>query len=700
MASRMKTSSGKVTVKAQRSDAASEALVKVMHAALPWFAWAGLSAAGSVLRLGLWIGARGALLWAGLLFALTGLVVAVFDFQLRKHRAAWQGRWIGPATALACGLFTCLYLVLGPLDLVLDLAWLAVGVIGCLAWDGWAIHGDQRDLAATFNAGSDAAGVAGAKMAVVSRRPVEDEDDGRPLPDLRAARGRSPRPRRRSPRPGSQHEVVEAGIQLPADPAMTADEVGDRMGHIEVVTGSRPGSMALTSSPDRAGLASVRITDPDLLTAAPIPWPGPYAPGADMTVPFRLARLQTGQPFLLPRLPVFHMQVTGKTGAAKTMGLCWNIVAEGITREGYSMVAFDVVKGEQFLGALRPSLHALATAPEQANLLLHRLHRARLDRCNYLGANHVTEWYDGCGLSFMDIWLEEAAGVLKLLATSRNDIKDGIFPLADYVEDVNAARSAGMSWWNSYQKPDKTQARSTVARGQMGHVCFGVEEKDDARMGLSELQRERGCRPELWTGPQHKAMAFMDAETLDERTKVTPMRFYNWGPGSERIGAYCAEYQARDRPWDDVTGEAMAWTPAISPSAAFPQASGWATGNGNGAHDNGGPGKLAPKIRSQLEAEERLRKLILRWAAQGLVYFELGDLQREQAHVGKGRTWFYSAVPKLASEQNPLVREVETDPETGGALARKRWLIIANDPARPEPRDTTASQDDDEEGAA
>jgi hypothetical protein len=697
MASRMKTSQGTVTVKAQRSDAFSEAGVKVMHAALPWFAWLALSAAGSALRLGLWIGARGALLWAGLLFALVGGLVAVFDYHLRKHRAAWQGRWIGPVTALACGLFTCLYLILGPLDLVLDLVWLAVGIIGCICWDGWAIHGDQRDLAATFNAGSAAAGVGGARMAVISRTPVgEDDEDGYPVPDLRAPRGRPRPPRAARARTGSRREVVEAGIQLPADPAMTADEVGERLGHIEVVTQSRPGSIALTSSPDAAGLASVRITDPDLLTAAPVPWPGPYAPGADMSVPFRLARLQTGASFLLPRLPVFHMRVTGATGMAKTMGLCWNVAAEGITREGYSMVAADVVKGEQFLGALRPALHQLATTPEQVNLLFHRLHRARLDRCNFLGANHITEWYPGCGLTFLDVWLEEAAGVLKLLATNRNDIRDGIFPLADWVEDTNASRSAGMSWWNSFQKPSKDQILSTVARGQMGHVCFGVKEKDDARMGLSELQRERGCRPELWTGPQHKAMAFMDAETLDEQTKVTPMRFYNWGPGSERIGAYCAEYQARDRPWDDVTGEAMTWTPAISPSASFPQASGWVNGNGNGTHDNGGkPGQLPPKIRSQLEAEEKLRKLILRWTAQGLVYFELGDLQREQAYVGKGRTWFYSAVPKLASEQNPLVRLVEDDPETGEALARKRWLIIANDPARPQPQDTAAGEEED-----
>ena len=51
-------------------------------------------------------------------------------------------------------------------------------------------------------------------------------------------------------------------------------------------------------------MARVRKTPPDLLTRAPIPWPGPSAPGADMSVPFRLAMLQTGEWFLYPRLPV------------------------------------------------------------------------------------------------------------------------------------------------------------------------------------------------------------------------------------------------------------------------------------------------------------------------------------------------------------------------------------------------------------
>ena len=65
-------------------------------------------------------------------------------------------------------------------------------------------------------------------------------------------------------------------------------------------------------------------------------------------------------------------------------------------------------------------------------------------------------------------------------------------------------------------------------------------------------------------------MAFFDAETVDEQTSVTPMRFFNWGPGSSRIAAYASEYQARDRPLDAITGEAMSWTPPVSPASGFP----------------------------------------------------------------------------------------------------------------------------------
>lgn len=633
-----RTVTGKTTIKTQATHGASEFLIKAWHMAMPWCCWLALTFFGLGMYIGLRVSEPGALVPAGFGALAAALAAASFDARLRSHRASWEGRWIGPLTAVAGGLVLCLFWGLG-FSLPMVLAYMFGGAVICIAWDGWIAHGDHRDLAATFNRRAPAAGIEGARMYETGRHPagvaVPDEDE---LP--RRARGRGGRPAR--------SEVVEAGLVLPADPAMTADEVGDHLGHAELVTRSKPGSFALTSSPDDAGLARVRITDPDLLTARPVPWPGPSAPGADMSVPFRLSVLQTGVPFCYRRLPVSHLRVTGKTGSGKTMSLAYNMLAEGITRVDYAAFAADVVKGLQFLGALRPALHDLALTPGEVNLLLTRLHRARLDRCNYLGKMRHTEWFPGCGLVFMDCWLEEAAGILKLLGTSRSDAAAGVFMLADWVEDVNASRSAGMSWTASYQKPDKTQAASTVARSQMGHVCFAVADKDDVQFGLSDLQRERLCRPQLWDRPDAKGMAFFDSETVPEDEKVTPMRFFDWGPGSGRIAAYAAEWQARDRPLDEVTGEAMSWTPPASPTAAgfVHRGPGRPPGspNGNGAH-----GPMSPKKRSQIEAEARTREVIEGWRDKGMTSFAVEDLEKMSAYIGKGRTWFYHTLRKWAA---------------------------------------------------
>ena len=288
-----------------------------------------------------------------------------------------------------------------------------------------------------------------------------------------------------------------------------------------------------------------------------------------MSVPFRLGVLQDGREFLYPRLPIGHRKVTGITDSGKTMSLAWNMFAEGITRIGYAAFVVDVVKGDQYMGALRPALHRLETSPDGALDMLAGLHRARLARCNYLATIHATEWYPGCGLSFVDSWLEEAPGILRLLGKTQKDREQGRFMLEEWVEDVNSFRSAGMSVTASYQQPDKTQAFSTAARAQFGDVCFGVADKLAAEFGLSELQRERGCRPQLW-GASRPGMAYWDTATVPEPDKTLAMRHYFWGANSERIAAYASEWPASQRKLDDVTGEAMEARPGRPASSGFP----------------------------------------------------------------------------------------------------------------------------------
>ena len=159
-----------------------------------------------------------------------------------------------------------------------------------------------------------------------------------------------------------------------------------------------------------------------------------------------------------------------------------------------------------------------------------------MDRCNFLGRNRHTEWFPGCGLTAMECWMEEAAEILKLLGTTQSDRGDG---------HVHAGRLGGGREHRPVRRdvldgqlpaPDKGQADSTVARSQMGHVCFAVADKEDYEFGLSDLQSERDCRPALFDNPVSKAMAFFDTETVGRGDEGHPDAVLQLGAG-QRAGS-------------------------------------------------------------------------------------------------------------------------------------------------------------------
>jgi hypothetical protein len=683
--SRTTTLTGKPTIKAQRESGIAEVGLKLFHIVLPWLTWL----LYTLVALGLLIADHfdHLTLVTGVIVLVAACVIAGFDFYLRCHRQSWAGRWLGPVTSVLSGVFLACFLWTGFASLT-AIFYAASGVVACIGWDIWLTVGDHRDLAATFAATAASAGLDGAQLVGVRKTYPGHRAD------LASAALRTPKTRRGrrggdGGRAAGIPPVIEAGIKYPVDPAMTTEEAGDQVGNLEAANGWPAGSVSLTSHAPDAGYGKVRITEPATLDAAPIPWPGPFAPGADMSTPFRLAQRQDGVPLLYPRLPVHHVRVTGKTGSAKTMGYAWNLLAEGITRDGYAAVAADVVKGEQFLGALRPALHRFEPTGEGAVALLAGLHRARLARCNWLGSHGYTEWVPGCGLSFVDCLLEEAAGILKLLGTTKPEIERGLMPLAWWVEDVNSSRSAGMAWCASYQKPDKTQAASTVARSQMGHVCFGVAEKADLDFGLSDLQRERGCRPNLWQAT-YPGKAFIDTETIPEDVKTMPVRFYNWGPGTQRIADYAREFPASMRPLDPVTEDALFTVPPGNASAAFPVMPGYqspASRPGRMPGNGGSPGQPSEagslrKRPSQQQAEKIIRGQILDWRDKGgLRFFGINDLKGVLARVQRVRGWAYTQCELMASEG--LVELINVEP--------KRWEIL------PAPDRTVASERDAED---
>ena len=417
-------------VRTQAEHAREAIVLRLFHLSLPVWSWLGAGVLACVLRL--------AFPGAGTAVALlaSGLSLAGLDLYLRAHRQSLPGRWIGAITAAAVtGWMAAVVLAGWPEAKALLFVYVIGGMLFCLGWIFWMAHGDPRDLGRAFVPAAETAfGMPGSRLFRIRRHRPE----------------------------GVQHTTTTAALQYPRG-QMVLKDAAARLEHLEASLGYEPGSISLTSSQGDAGLGEFSITSPRLLTTAPLPWPGPSAPGTDMSVPFRLGVLQDGREFLHPRLPIGHRKVTGMTDSGKTMSLAWNMLAEGITRIGYAAFAVDVVKGDQYLGALRPALHRLETSPDGALDMLAGLHRARLARCNYLATIHATEWYPGCGMSFADVWLEEAPGILRLLGRTQKDRSDGLFMLEEWVEDVNSFRSAGMSC--DRQLPEAGQDAGAVHGG-------------------------------------------------------------------------------------------------------------------------------------------------------------------------------------------------------------------------------------------
>jgi hypothetical protein len=607
--------------------------VRLYHMAEPWAGWVALLVLAAGLRMFFpgWV--------LAFITAALGMVLAALDHHLRSHRTKLVGRLIGPVTTAACTGWLAAVIYAGWSRPLLE-AWLAGGIAACIAWDIWIVAGDHHDLARAFLPAAEASGLAGSRLTGIRRRQA--------------------------------HVSTAARMQLPRGTLKTSD-VAAQLENLEGALAYPPGSWSITGDRADAGAANVLITNPELLDVpGGIPWPGPSAPGQSVAVPFREGVWADGEPFLYDLLPLHHMKEMGATNAGKTRSW-YSHFAEGITRHDFACLACDITKGEQFLGPLRPALHWLVTDPEEVLDFHAAIHRVIRARCDFLGRNHLVEWRPGCGLTYLAVRREETPDCFGLLKDARGA------HFREHVSDIRAARSAGVAWWDSYQRADHTQL-PTIVRGQMGHLCFGVMERKDAEFGLSEVQRERGARPEIWQVAV-PGKALIDTLTIPEERKTLPLRYFSWGPDSSRIAAYASEWPADRRPLDDVTGEALEARPGRPASTAFPAprsanghngngSSGHQNGNGNGSsgHQNGSPGtpppgaRLMPDYSGRISPEEALAKIrvqLAAWKGSG-TRFTLRELALAVGEevvclrscgnpycAGRSRAWLYNQVDAL-----------------------------------------------------
>lgn len=367
-----------------------------------------------------------------------------------------------------------------------------------------------------------------------------------------------------------------------------------------------------------------------------------------------------------------HLMVMGMTGAAKSTGAGYSLLGELVTRRDAAVFAIDITKGDQTLGAWRPALHALVTDKDKARASLAALKSAIKPRTDYLAAKGLQNWEPGCGLTYLVIWLEEAPDIFEAL---------GDKGLKDWLAALKAARSAGIEYVVSLQRADWSQM-PTIARGQLAKLCMGVADSDDASFGLSDLQQERNCRPELWQARQ-PGMAYLDAPSIPEDRISMPWRTWYWGKDDKAARAHAAAYPAAGRPLDELTarilGEAVTVPPepeededavreyateedeqvdsdgsTIEPPDAGSEFGGWQFG-GEPAE------KMAPD-----RARELFRATVTGWAGEGRESFVMADLVELRERTGMSRPWVYKQLDLLADEDL-----IERDEEVGG-----KWLLL------------------------
>jgi hypothetical protein len=357
--------------------------------------------------------------------------------------------------------------------------------------------------------------------------------------------------------------AAKADTQVTLPPGKTAADFIQKLPGIESAMQVPPGALTASTDDDRADQAGLTISDPRVL-ARPVPWPGPSLPGASIAAPLRPGIWQDGEPvaYIIVGHHVFMM---GASGAGKSIGGAWNLVGEIITRPDACVLAADVSKGDQTFGPLRPALHRFETEPKGARQLLDDLYGIRRARMDYLAAKGLQKWREGCGLSYIVAWLEEAPTIYELLSSKGEERFEII---------AKEFRSAGGTLVLSLQRNTWDQL-PTIIRSQMASMCFGLNEASDERYGLSENQQNAGASPSQW-GIKQPGMAYLDAPSIPDSRIAMPLRTFAWGEDDTAIRQHAALYPAASRPVDEITARICnsgGPVPSLAPAAAGARAS-------------------------------------------------------------------------------------------------------------------------------
>lgn len=493
------TSGGRKVAQVARDRAVEHHISRGMMLIPPWIGAFLVLPAGVLLHRGWphWWAASAVLLAAAALGALAWFTAHDRSATHRLHLAA---------TIAAVAVFLAAACEFG-FDSYVWFAWLIIIWSTALSWNirGGARHSAMQEmLAHVLGAAHESAGLDGATVTIT----------------------------------GTRDRSVRAKVRgVPG--AHTGKEIGDRAAHVESAAGLAVGSLSYAQNPGDRGVADLVISDPNAINEPKL-YPGPYAPGASVAQPLRVGVWQSGGDVLMRLVPVFHLLIAGMTGAAKSTGWAWSILAELVTRHDVKVYGADVTKGDQTLGPFRPALatdapgceRGILTEPGDVPKFLAWVRAQIRPRTDYLASKGLQAWREGCGIPLVVVWLEEAPDIVEALSDDQAE---------EWVRSMKAARSAGIMFVYSCQRPDWTQL-PTIARAQFaGRIACGVNTSGDASLCLTERQDKANVEPEQWAD-RKPAMAFLDGPWVTDEFIAIAARSFYWGGDDVAIRTHCAQF--------------------------------------------------------------------------------------------------------------------------------------------------------------
>jgi hypothetical protein len=492
------------------------AVSKVGVLAPPWIVLVLLYALGAISHQ-VW-GEVPAVTWTTMAGTAMTMVLTWLTWAVSHHRGP-LGRWHSTLTTAGAGLWFVTANIVGVWNPVTGGIVFFGGGALALAWNIRAVirqaaaeDGHSDALGGMFDKAKASFGLAGAKV-----RTTEVTD-----------------------------HKVKGQMALPAG-EKTVEDVQKKIGYIESGTRVPRGSWTITEDKDDASKAHVTVTDPRVMDK-PIPWPGPSRPDGTVAEPLRLGLFQDSEPMEMV-LPGNNLQIMGGSGSGKSMGGCWNLGAEVITRRDLAYFGVDLSKDEQTFGPLRKGMNRLEVNKPGAAAFIRALYAEIPKRTAWLSKRGYSAWAPGCGLLFWLVHFEEVAKAFDILGSKDQELIEQI---------TKEIRSAGGQVVMSLQQSTHGEM-PTVVRSQMAFMCFGINDSDYAQYGLSERQQRAECAPELWGAgrKEHQGKAYLDAPGVDDQHFAMPGRTFAWGATPQEATAnlrgHAERWPALSKDMDEFT---------------------------------------------------------------------------------------------------------------------------------------------------